>query len=104
MNQVPTTEEVAAFSLRSFRGIEVGLGQADPGVAIARKLEAQYPGHLALVQAGTFLHGYGRTAYALSMLKKYKLKLVGTGADPQLRIGFPAGNFKRRLWSIVAEF
>lgn len=57
--QHPTAAERSQFALRSFKGIEVGLGQADPGAAIAAKLAAQYPGHLVLVQAGTFLHGYG---------------------------------------------
>jgi hypothetical protein len=102
--QFPTADELVQYSIKAYRGIEVGLGQADPTVAIARKLSAKYPGHLALVQAGKFLHGYDRTAYALSTLKHYKLKLMGTTDDPQIRVGFPAGNFKRRLWSMVEEF
>jgi len=102
--QHPTSEELATFSITAFKGIEAGLGQADPLASIARKLEEQYPAHLVLVQAGKFLHGYDRTAYALSTLKQYKLKLVGTAADPHIRVGFPAGNFKRRLWSMVADF
>lgn len=102
--QHPTDEEVVQFSIRAFRGIDVGLGQADPTAAISTKLEAQYPGHLILVQAGKFLHGHDRSAYALNILKKYRLKLVGTANDPHLRVGFPAGNFKRRLWNLVAEF
>lgn len=100
----PTTEELTQFSLRAFKGIEAGLGQADPVATIAQKLEALHPGHLILVQAGKFLHGYDRTAYALSILKKYRLKLVGTATDPHIRVGFPAGNFKRRLWAVVEEF
>lgn len=103
-HQTPTTEELSEFSLRAFKGIEAGLGQADPTAEIYRKLEAQHPGHLVLVQAGTFLHGYDRSAYALSILKKYQLKLVGTSGQPHLRVGFPAGNFKRRLWPMLAEF
>lgn len=102
--QTPTAEEQTEFSLRAFKGIEAGLGQADPTAEIYRKLEAQHPGHLVLVQAGTFLHGYDRSAYALSILKKYQLKLVGTTSQPHLRVGFPAGNFKRRLWPMLAEF
>lgn len=102
--QTPTTDELTEFSLRAFKGIEAGLGQAEPTADIARKLEDLHPGHLILVQAGKFLHGYDRTAYALSTLKKYKLKLVGTSGDPHLRVGFPAGNFKRRLWNMVSEF
>lgn len=104
ISQHPTADEVAHFALRAYSGIQIGLGKADPGAAIAAKLAAKYPGHLALVQAGTFLHGYDRTAYALSTLKHYKLKLVGTATEPHLRVGFPAGNFKRRLWSLVTEF
>jgi len=100
----PTAEELDQHNLRTFKGIEVGLGEADPVATIAAKLEAQHPGHLILVQAGTFLHGYDRTAFALSILKSYKLKLVGTATDPHIRIGFPVGNFKRRLWTIVEEF
>lgn len=101
--QTPTTDELTEFSLRAFKGVDAGLGQADPTAEIARKLEARYPGHLILVQAGTFLHGYDRTAYTLSTLKRYQLKLVGTAADPHLRVGFPTGNFKRRLWPIVSQ-
>ncbi len=103
-HQKPSSEELTEFSLRAFKGIEAGLGQADPSAEIYRKLEAQHPGHLVLVQAGSFLHGYDRSAYALSILKKYQLKLVGTSGQPHLRVGFPAGNFKRRLWPMLAEF
>lgn len=100
----PTDDELTRFSLHAFKGIEAGLGQADPVATIAQKLEVLHPGHLILVQAGKFLHGYDRTAYALATLKKYKLKLVGTAIDPHIRVGFPAGNFKRRLWTVVEEF
>lgn len=100
----PTSEELAQHRLTAFKGIEAGLGQADPVATVAQKLEAQYPGHLILVQAGKFLHGYDRTAYALAVLKKYRLKLVGTAADPHIRVGFPMGNYKRRLWTVVEEF
>lgn len=104
MSEAPTREEQTEFSIRAFRGVEVGLGQADPTAAIASKLEAQHPGHLVLVQAGKFLHGFDRTAYVLNVLKQYKMKLVGTAEEPLLRVGFPVGNFKRRLWSMVADF
>lgn len=102
--QHPTTDELTKFSIKAFKGIEVGLGQADPVASIAKTLEEKYAGHLILVQAGKFLHGYDRTAYALHTLKQYKLKLVGTPGDPHIRVGFPGGNFKRRLWSMVEEF
>lgn len=104
MSEAPTKEEQTEFSIRAFRGVEVGLGQADPTAAIAAKLEEKHPGHLVLVQAGKFLHGFDRTAYALNVLKQYKMKLVGSAEEPRLRVGFPAGNFKRRLWSMVADF
>lgn len=102
--QFPTDDELVQFSIKAFKGIEVGLGQADPLASIAKKLEAQHPAHLILVQAGKFLHGYDRTAYTLNTLKQYKLKLIGTSGEPHIRVGFPAGNFKRRLWSMVEEF
>lgn len=100
----PTSDELQQHAIRAYRGIELGLGEADPIAAVSAKLEGQYPGHLILVQAGTFLHGYDRTAYALATLKQYRLKLVGANDEPHLRVGFPVGNFKRRLWSVVAEF
>lgn len=102
--QHPTTDEQNQFRITSFKGIDVGLGQADPVASISATLEKKYPNHLILVQAGTFLHGYDKTAHALSVLKQYKVKLVGTSDAPHIRVGFPAGNFKKRLWSIVDEF
>lgn len=101
--QTPTQEEELQFSIKAFKGIEVGLGREDPLVVVAQRLEELYPDHLILVQQGKFLHGYDKTAYALSVLKKYRLKLVGD-KEPHLRVGFPAGNFKRRLWTMVSEF
>lgn len=101
---LPTAEEEVQFSIKAYRGIDIGLGQDDPLVGIARKLEAQYPGHLVFVQQGKFLHGYDKTAYALNTLKQYRMKLVGTTDEPHIRVGFPAGNFRRRLWSMVADF
>ncbi|MFZ6813587.1 hypothetical protein ACO0K3_03900 [Undibacterium sp. Rencai35W] len=105
MNTVhPTQDEQQQFRISAFKGIDVGLGQADPVASISAKLEEQYPNHLILVQAGKFLHGYDRSAHALNVLKQYKVKLVGTTDTPHIRVGFPAGNFKKRLWSIVDEF
>lgn len=103
-NQNPTSEELEQFSLRAFKGIEAGLGQADPVASVSGKLEQLHPEHLILVQVGKFLHAYDKSAYALSVLKKYKLKLVGAAEHPHLRVGFPAGNFQRRLWPMVNEF
>lgn len=101
---LPTPEEAEQFSIKAYKGIDIGLGQADPLIEIAKKLSAEYPGHMILVQQGKFLHGYDKTAYALSTLKNYRLKLVGTTDEPHIRVGFPASNFKRRLWSMVADF
>ncbi|MFC3107392.1 hypothetical protein ACFOFO_05370 [Undibacterium arcticum] len=102
--QHPTDDELIQFSITAFKGVDVGLGKADPLAIVAKTLEAQYPGHLILIQAGKFLHGFDKTAHALSTLKNYQLKLLGTAEDPHLRVGFPAGNFKRRLWSMTEEF
>jgi hypothetical protein len=102
--QHPTSDERATMSIRTYKGVELGIGQADPGAAIAAALEAKFPGHLILIQRGTFLQGYDRTAFALHTLKQYKLKLVGTALDAHIRIGFPMGGFKRRLWAIMNEF
>lgn len=102
--QHPTKEEIGQHGISVYKGIDVGLGKADPMASVAKKLEAQYPNHLILIQAGKFLHGFDKTAHALSTLKGYQLKLLGTVKDPHLRVGFPAGNFKSRLWSMVEEF
>jgi polyhydroxyalkanoate synthesis regulator phasin len=102
--QHPTDDELSQFAISKFKGIDVGLGQADPMTGVAKKLEQKHPDHLILIQAGKFLHGFDRTAHALSTLKGYQLKLIGTTDEPHLRVGFPAGNFKSRLWSLVDQF
>lgn len=94
--QNPTIEEQTELSIRSYRGIELGLGQADPVAAISAKLEALHPGHLILVQAGKFLHGYDRSAYALAILKKYQLKLVGTSSEPLAQCLITQGQHDKR--------
>lgn len=100
----PTADEIREQSLTSYRGIELGLGQADPMADVSAQLEQKYPGHIIVVQAGKFLHCYDRSAYALSMLKKYKLVLAGPAGAPHLRCGFPIGNFQKRLWPLVQDF
>ncbi len=104
IEQIPTHNEIAQYSITTFKGVDVGLGKADSIANIAAKLEDQYPMHLIFVQSGKFLHGYDRTAHALNTLKKYKLKLVGTSSDPHIRVGFPLSKYKSRLWSMVEEF
>jgi hypothetical protein len=96
--------ELPGLNIRRIQGVAVGLGEADPLIDVSAKLELQYPGHLILVQAGAFLHGYNRTAYVLHVLKKYQLKLGGTTKAPHLRAGFRLANFKQRLWPMVEEF
>jgi hypothetical protein len=105
MQQItPTKEEMNELSISAFKGIEVGLGKADPLATAAAKLAEQYPQHLVMMQAGKFLHAFDKSAHVLSTLKGYQLKLIGSSEDPHLRVGFPAMNFKRRLWSVVQEF
>lgn len=105
MQQItPTKEEMNELAISSFKGIEVGLGKADPLATAATKLAEQYPQHMVMMQAGKFLHAFDRSAHVLATLKGYQLKLIGTCEEPHLRVGFPAMNFKRRLWSVVQEF
>ena len=103
-DQRPTDDDRQTFALRTVHGVELGLGAADPGAVTAARMAEAYPTHLVMIQAGKFLHAYDRSAYALHVLKQYRLKLVGSTTDPHIRAGMPAGNFKRRLWSMVAEF
>lgn len=103
-DQRPTDDDRQNFALRTVHGVELGLGSADPGAVTAARMAEAYPAHLVLIQAGKFLHAYDRSAYALHVLKQYRLKLVGSASEPHIRAGMPAGNFKRRLWSMVAEF
>lgn len=55
----PSALEIEAYALTLKNGIELGLGKQDPGIAIAAKLQAQYPHHLVLLQDGAFLVCYG---------------------------------------------
>lgn len=105
MQQIaPTKEEMNEQAIASFKGIDVGLGKADPLAIAAAKLAEKYPQHLVMMQAGKFLHAFDKSAHVLATLKGYQLKLIGTSDEPHLRVGFPAMNFKRRLWSVVQEF
>ncbi len=103
-DQTPTSDERKHFSITSFKGVEIGIGQADPMAEVSNELERRYPGHLIMTQSGKFLQAYDRSAYALSLLKKYKLVLAGTTDQPHLRAGFPVGNFQKRLWPLIHEF
>jgi hypothetical protein len=46
----PTAAEAQQFSIKAYRGIEVGLGRDEPLASIAMALERQYPHHQVLVQ------------------------------------------------------
>lgn len=100
----PSALEIEAYALTLKNGIELGLGKQDPGIAIAAKLQAQYPHHLVLLQDGAFLHAYGKSAYFLHALKKYKLTVVGPESAPNIRCGLPVAAHKRRLWHVVEEY
>ncbi len=99
----PTKTELSQFNIKAIKGVDVGIGQADPLFGVSAKLIQQYPDRLVLVQSGNWLHGYNRTAFALHTLKGYKLSLAGKATDPHLRIGFPVGNFKQKLWPLVDQ-
>ena len=89
----PSALEIEAYALTLKNGIELGLGKQDPGIAIAAKLQAQYPHHLVLLQDGAFLHAYGKSAYFFARTQEvqangrwsreraqYPLRLAGCGA------------------------
>jgi len=64
MQQIaPTKEEMSDLSISSFKGIDVGLGKADPLATAAAKLAEKYPHHLVMMQAGKFLHAFDRSAH-----------------------------------------
>lgn len=84
-------------------GIEVTFTATDSHVEISDKLQAKYPHHLVLVQAGNFMHAFNKSAYALHTLKQYKIRLAGPAKCPHLLVGFPVANYKQRLWPIVDE-
>ena len=51
-----------------------------------------------------FLHAFNKSAYFLHKLKNYKLKMVGTVANPGIRCGLPVSGHKRRLWQVCHDF
>jgi len=86
-----------------FKGIEVNFTETDPHVEVSEKLQAQYPHHLILIQAGNFIHAFNKSAYVLHHLKQYKIRLAGPAKSPHLLVGFPAANYKQRLWPLLDE-
>jgi hypothetical protein len=100
----PTGDESNQHGIKSYRPAELGIEHFATGADFAAELERTYPACLILVQAGSFLHGFGRTAYAMHILKKYKLRVVGPAASPLLQAGFAVANHKRRLWGILNDF
>jgi len=91
------------ISTSKLKGIEVTFTATDPHVEISEKLQAQYPHHMVLVQSGTWLHAFNKSAYALHTLKQYKIRLAGPANKPHLLVGFPVANYKQRLWPIMDE-
>lgn len=91
------------MTINSIKGIEVNFSADNPLVEIANNLQKTYPHHLVLVQSGTFLQAFNKSAYTLHILKQYKLKLAGPSHSPHLRAGFPIANYKQRLWPLVDE-
>jgi hypothetical protein len=83
--------------------ITINFGANDPHVDIAEKLQAQHPHHLVLMQAGTFLQAFNKSAWVLHTLKQYKLVLAGPATQPHLRAGLPVANYAKRLWPLVDE-
>jgi len=83
--------------------IQITFSTDDPHVEIAEKLQMQYPNHLILVQAGMFLQAFNKSAWALHVLKQYKIKLAGSPSAPHLRVGFPIADYKKRLWPLVDQ-
>ncbi len=88
---------------KSITGIDIAFSADNPHVDIANTLQAAYPHHLVLVQAGTFLQAFNKSAYALHVLKQYKLRLAGPAKAPHICAGFPAANYKKRLWPLLDE-
>lgn len=104
MDVKPTEGEITDYAITLKNGVELGLGKQDPGIRLAAKIEAEYPHHLILLQDGSFLHAYGRSAYFLHKLKKYKLRVVGPENAPSIRCGLPVTAHKRRLWHVIADY
>lgn len=100
----PTPKEQIEFSLILRNGIELQLGKQDPLIKIAARVFQQYPHHLILIQSGSFLHAYNKSAYFLHKTKNYQLKIVGTEVNPDIRCGLPLSGHKRRLWNICHDF
>lgn len=100
----PSESEISDYVLTLKNGVELGLGKQDPGIRLAAKIEERYPHHLILLQDGFFLHAYGRSAYFLYKLKKYKLRVVGPENAPSIRCGMPVSAYKKRLWHVIADY
>jgi len=100
----PTEEELKEYGLTLRNGIELHLGKQDPLIKAAALIAEKYPHHLILIQSGSFLHAYNKSAYFLHKLKNYILKVVGTETQPAIRCGLPVSGHKRRLWQVCHDF
>lgn len=100
----PTDVEQQEHILTLRNGVELGLGHEDPLKNIAAKLAKKFPHHLILVQAGSFLHAYSRSAYYLHKLRGYKLRIVGQETAPEIRCGLPVRGHKKSLWNACADY
>ena len=85
-------------------GVELGLGRDDPLIRAAARIAEKYPHHLVLLQAGGFLHAYGRSAYFLHKLRGYKLRIVGAETSPDIRCGLPVRGHRKSLWYVCADY
>ena len=89
----PTTDETTQLAIRSYRGIELGLGQADPGAAICAKLEAEMS-EMSDEDRQMFLEELGQTEPGLNRLIRSAYSLLG------LQTYFTAGVKEVRAWTI----
>ena len=105
MEQIqPTDQERKDYALTLRNSVELGLGREDPLIKTSAMVFKKYPHHLVLIQAGGFLHAYGKSAYFLHKLKGYRLRVVGPEAAPSIRCGLPVSRHRRSLWHVFADY
>lgn len=83
--------------------LDISFSADDPHVEIANALQQAYPHHLILIESGKFLQAFNKSAYALHVMKQYKLRLAGPAKAPHLTAGFPVANYKAKLWPLVDQ-
>lgn len=72
-------------------------------IETALQLQAKFPNHLVLIHSGSWLRAFNQSAYVLHKLKQFKLRLAGPIIKPHLIAGFPAANYKQKLWALTNE-